>query len=375
MEEDDDNFLDGVIEFGDGRQYKVNSSELERPDSSDTQGVPSQGDDKPDPTNPVTKEERFVDDFDRSWPRSKGSPSSSAKEFPSNNPRSASPKPLPGHSPRENPRVLFNERSNRLEPYNHSHRQAQVQGPFGQKRPSVNEGNASDNLRGTREGSHNVQVLRKGTSGDYPRSRRFSSSSTGYTPGPNGYAGPHREGRREPPPSSPRLSRDQPFPSSEGTFNDRTRRTSMGPPPLPASTSQRGHNRQLPPHLSPETIPRRLSSRDSQLLSPLDAPRSPSLTAALSGSPAMSHASLSPHKTPYASLPGTAMDLEEIRKDVMHNAAERAKARRQIEEEEREAQKERARRKAAELEERIKTEKSDQNENEEVSNVPSVRKF
>ncbi len=166
MEEDDDNFLDGVIEFGDGRQYTVNSSELERPDASDTQGVPSQSDDKPDPPNPVTKEERFVDDFDRSWPRSKGSPSSSAKEFSSHNPRSASPKPLPSHSPRESPRVLFNERSNRLEPYNHSHRQAQVQGPFGQKRPSLNEGNASDNLRGTREGSHNVQVLRKGTQMD-----------------------------------------------------------------------------------------------------------------------------------------------------------------------------------------------------------------
>jgi sRNA-binding protein len=84
---------------------------------------------------------------------------------------------------------------------------------------------------------------------------------------------------------------------------------------------------------------------------------------------------MSPLKTPYASLPGTAVDIEEIRKDVMHTAAERAKARRQMEEEEREAQKERARRKAAEIEERIKTEKAQQTEKEEVPKLPLVRRF
>jgi hypothetical protein len=75
MEEDDDNFLDGVIEFGDGRQYKIQPAE-----------APAQ----PGPHRttsgllhhlvkhrlvPVSKEERFADDdYDRSWPRSKTSP-------------------------------------------------------------------------------------------------------------------------------------------------------------------------------------------------------------------------------------------------------------------------------------------------------------
>lgn len=371
MEEDDDNFLDGVIEFGDGRQYKVNTSDPQQPeDSANTQAAQSQGD---EPSSAVSKDERFVDDFDRSWPRSKGSPSPPSKEISTSNVRSASPKPLPGYSPREYPRVLFNERSNRLEPYSHSsHRQGQGQGqgPFGQKRSSISDGNAPDSLRGTREGPHNIQVLRKGSGNDYPRSRRFSGSSGGYPSASNGFGGPHREGRRDGPPPSPRMLRDQPSPFSESTI-DRSRRTSMGPPPLPPNTSQRGHNRQLPPHLSPESAPRRLSSRDSQLLSPLDAPRSPSFTSGPPQSPSISLTSISPHKAPYASLPGNTVDMEEIRKDVMHNAAERAKARRQHEEEEREAQKERARLKAAEIEERIKSEKA----KEEPPTLPLVREF
>lgn len=369
MEEDDDNFLDGVIEFEDGRQYKVNASEPQQAaDLADTLGIRAQGDDKLEPSDPVSKEERFIDDFDRSWPRSKGSPSSSSKEFSSNDARPASPKPLPGHSPREHPRVLFNERSNRLEPYTHR----QVQGTFGQKRPSVNEPNTPDNLHGSRD---NIQVLRKGSGVDYPRSRRFSASSGGYPATSNGFVGTHREGRRDvPPPPSPRLVRDQPTPLSE--LNDRPRRTSMGPPPLPASTSQRGNNRQLPPHLPPESAPHRVSSRDSHIFSPVETPRSPAFSA-FSGppqSPVISHASLSPHKTPFVSLPGSAVDLEEIRKDVMHNAAERAKARRQLEEEEREARKERARRKAAEIEERLNP-KAQQKDNDEASKLASVCQF
>ncbi len=50
----------------------------------------------------------------------------------------------------------------------------------------------------------------------------------------------------------------------------------------------------------------------------------------------------------------TGPDIDELRKDVMQNAAARAKQRRQQEEEEREKEKERARRKAAELANEIK---------------------
>ena len=125
-----------------------------------------------------------------------------------------------------------------------------------------------------------------------------------------------------------------------------------------------------PPHLSPESAPRRLSSRDSQLL-PLGAPQSPSFTPTFSGppqSPSVSLTSISPHKAPCATLPDNAIDMEEIRKDVMHNAAESAKAWRQHEEEEREAQTERACLKAAEIEERIKVK-------EELPTLPLVREF
>jgi len=69
--------------------------------------------------------------------------------------------------------------------------------------------------------------------------------------------------------------------------------------------------------------------------------------------------------TPSLPLPGLGHDLEELKKDVMQNAAARAKQRRQQEEEEREAQKERARRKAAELEIKMKAEVEEKARKEE----------
>src|SRR5215510_6390027 len=87
MEEDDDNFLDGVIEFGDGRQYTVQAADIP-PQSSPPRSHPrtsAQNDDESlhpsaESVVPVSKEERFADDFDRSWPRSKKS-AFSAQEF------------------------------------------------------------------------------------------------------------------------------------------------------------------------------------------------------------------------------------------------------------------------------------------------------
>ena len=69
MEEDDnDDFLGGVIEFGDGRQYTIQVNDPSKPDAvtrDDAEGSTTVAD------VPVSKEERFVDDFDRSWPRSR----------------------------------------------------------------------------------------------------------------------------------------------------------------------------------------------------------------------------------------------------------------------------------------------------------------
>ncbi|KAJ7919110.1 hypothetical protein B0H13DRAFT_1606518 [Mycena leptocephala] len=83
MEEDDDNFLDGVIEFGDGRQYKIESADLPTDLSSATLATAESASSISSPPRnvsrsasrldeasnvPVSKEERFADDdFDRSW--------------------------------------------------------------------------------------------------------------------------------------------------------------------------------------------------------------------------------------------------------------------------------------------------------------------
>lgn len=373
MEEDDDNFLGGVIEFGDGRQYKVEAADDAPPSPQNA----SPG--KPDPRQrrvpplkdpgltSVSKEERFVDDFDRSWPKSRNSPVSSTRDanLPSMaHNRGPSPSLSPvishQHSPQDSSRVLFNERSNRMEPYTRT-----GQSNYPSKRSSYQEHpSTSADPRSARESSfasqNNIQLLQK--PGDVvPRPRGFSGGSAGgFGSGPHGFTG---DKQREGPPPSPRMSRDH-FSSTPSTTArdrepnaDRGRRSNMGPPVVPTHALVRPLQegvRQLPPHLtqvSPNIRPRRLSSRDSS--QPGRAPASHP-----SHSPALSHASLSvasPVGIPQVTLPQlSAPELDEARSSVMQSAAARAKQRRQQEEEEREAQKERARRKAIELEEKMK---------------------
>ncbi|KAF9557882.1 hypothetical protein CPC08DRAFT_32029 [Agrocybe pediades] len=366
MEEDDDNFLGGVIEFGDGRQYKIESSES-------LSGAQSKDDSTSATTAPVSKEDRFVDDFDRSWPKSRTSPASVSKDVPPSAPQSASPSlsPAVSHSPVDSSRVLFNERSNRLEPYSQAQR---PQGAFNNKRSSFHDADA-------KTGPHNVQVLQKPPGTDFgSRSRRFSASNNGFNAGPpNGFSGDRQRDRRDMPPPSPRLTRGDHPPNAVhdtgGRDLDRGRRTSMGPPPVPAHASTKfphDGGRQLPPHLSqvsPNIPPKRLPSRDSRFSPAESSTGLPSLHAGRipPHSPAISHHSLnllSPVAGPNSALPLSAPELDEVRKDVMHTAAERAKQRRLQEEQEREAQKERARRKAAELEEKIKAQEAEKAEKE-----------
>ncbi|KAF9535525.1 hypothetical protein CPB83DRAFT_841918 [Crepidotus variabilis] len=362
QEDDDDNFLDGVIEFGDGRQYKV-----------DNLDIPIDGKDLP--VAPVSRDERFADDFDRSWPKSREPPPPPLpKDLSTSSTHSTSPKSHSAHSPQDSSRVLFNERSNRLEPYNQSSYRP-LQGSTNSKRMNSHEANG-DPSKGPRDISANVQVLQKPSNNEQGRSRRFSNTSNGYAPPMSN--GVHAGHRRDGAPPSPRMIRDLPPHSVDAGFADqKSRRTSMGPPPLPPHAGHRD-GRQPPPHLSPNAAPRRLSFRDSHPL-----PSDPPLSASLSSpgripphSPAASHASfstLSPTISVHAQLPGAGVDIEEARKDVMHTAAERAKARRQQEEADREAQKERARRKAAEIEEKMKAiqaaeaEKTRQKAEEEAS--------
>ena len=281
---------------------------------------------------PTDVRDRFVDDFDRSWPRSKPSPAAASQDLPAPRSPAGSVNGLhPSASPVDSSRVLFNERSNRLEPFNHSRTGGGGKEGWGRE------------YSGT---ANNVQVLQKPQNDFSSRNRRFSGASNSGAPSsPRDGLFPRRDG----PPPSPRMGHAMAPSSSQG---GRDRRGNMGPPPVPirALKTAQEAGRQLPPHLTQATTPR----REPLPLTPASS-KAPSLP---SHSPVMPHSALSAMSPIIGSVvglplpPGT--DLDEVRKDVMHNAAARAKQRREQEEAEREAQKERARKKAQELEEKMK---------------------
>lgn len=385
MEEDDDNFLDSVIEFGDGRQYKIEannaaSSLTKTTDSNspiDAVGIGISRLENTSPLNdaapnlPVKKEERFADDFDRSWPRT--SPASS-RDIPSSRSGTSYLPPSPVRPPessaqQESARVLFNERSNRLEPYSNGQRSGQYASRKGGLNDSLLAANEPRNARELLQTSQssNVQLLQK--PGDtQTRHRGFSNASTGGDFGPgssNTYNRDRDIARRDGLTITPRLSKDSFGPPGRDreSHNERERRSEMAPPPLPTHALRhlsRDDGRQLPPHLpqasaNPPVRQEGRLARGSRF--PPQGETSAQSTRLPSQSPTLSHASTT-RMSPIVSLNSlpqlSAHDIDEVRKDVMQSAAARAKQRRQQEEEEREKEKERARRKAAELEERIK---------------------
>jgi hypothetical protein len=120
MEEDNDDFLGGVIEFGDGRQYQIQPVDVPptTQDSSPT-SVPAPEMSSPGPQSPlvvtgITKEDRFSDDIDRSWPRSAGLSSNIRPRV--GPPAVASTSSSSSLSPQESSRVLFNWSSNNRVP-------------------------------------------------------------------------------------------------------------------------------------------------------------------------------------------------------------------------------------------------------------------
>ena len=122
MEEDNDDFLEGVIEFGDGRQYQIQP--IDAPQDSVPAAIPTPEAPGPIPHPPsaarINKEDRFSEDFDRSWPRSAALSSNIRPRVgPS---AAASTSSNSSLSPQEASRVLFNERSNRLEPWSSNNR-------------------------------------------------------------------------------------------------------------------------------------------------------------------------------------------------------------------------------------------------------------
>ena len=403
MEEDDDNFLDGVIEFGDGRQYKVEpadapASSTDQPGSNqDVRFSPQVGE---APLVPVSKEERFADDYDRSWPRSKTSPAIAHREPPPHAQHPMPPSPSSSqatHSPQDASRVLFNERSNKLEPYGSTHPSHRpgpgpISHPLHRKGSLAEPGTQPSDARGGRDipphaQAANVQLLQKSGApvGDaLTRAGPFGPIPAGSTtfskdrlrdrdprrlviipPGQDSSRSKDHFG----PPSTSSTSKDQ---GREVMSEPRGRRLSnMGPPSIPASMRDRSKEtgRQLPPHLAqmPEPPPplRRLSSKEPQprpsSTVPSDSPssRRPSFAHPHSQSPVLSHVSVT-SETPSQALSIPPVDLDQVHKAAMHLSAERAKQRRQQEEEDRAKQMERARQKAAELAETLKASASAQ---------------
>ncbi|GAA5911027.1 hypothetical protein JCM8208_003961 [Rhodotorula glutinis] len=349
-EADDDDFLDTTIEFADGTQYKLDAApptpaadELREPGPRELALrerplAPGEVVEQP------RREERFGDDYDRSWPR------------------------RPSRSAGEN-RNLFNDRLGKLEPA------ASGAADAGHPPPR-------------RAGAEPTSILRSGA----------SAGSGGHSDLPphlalGGHVPPPTSGRR-PSITSPRMNTHAPLhpvgrresahepaartPAWGGAGQRRPSSTAHAGPALGAAAAAGAQDRQLPPHLA---------ARAAAAQAPMSPPRGarrpsvPAASAILPTSPARPSASkqAQPLAAPVADTPSSAEpepaptasaaaapsaaseaaappqpSIEELHAREMHAAAERARKRREEEEQKRLEQTERARKKAQELEEKMR---------------------
>lgn len=321
MGDDEDDFLNETVEFGDGTQYKIDADA--HPPQSATQDYLRE----PDPSNFATREaplapgeshseqhsreERFKDDYDRTWSKRA---SGDAKN-------------------------LFNDRLGKLEPYASS--RSTPGAILGRGLPPVDTSHRHDDSRSALSPRADAPPhLDRGPPLTSDRRRRESNSSQRSD-----------QGRIEPPRAwgQNQARADHGFGSGAAA-----RRPSI---------EQAGQGRQLPPHLSGIVSPR-LSSRDlprtvSHASPPMQHAQLPSISAVIA--PVVAATPVPASAAPGAEVAPTppvvapvVIDLEELHVREMHAAAERAKIRRQEEEEGRMAQVERAKKKAAEIEERIR---------------------
>ncbi|BGP22248.1 hypothetical protein Rt10032_c07g3273 [Rhodotorula toruloides] len=299
-DEDDDDFLDTTIEFADGTQYKI----TEQPEEQEELREPGPSElalrERPLAPGEVVeapkREERFRDDFDRSWPKK---PAASGDS-----------------------RTLFNDKAGRLEP-------AASAAAAPARRPAADP----------------TSIMR-------PADRRASDVP------PHMAAGPHHPETkpRRPSVTSPRMSHaplhpaprresfNEPKPSSWGRRPSISQGERQVPPHLAAAGA-----RPPPPHMQPAVrsppMPRQPLPPAQAVLSP---PRAPAATL-----PSAAPAVVSPPIAAPAAGPEQG-NIEEMHAREMHAAAERAKKRREEEEQKRLEQIERAKRKAAELEEKMR---------------------
>jgi hypothetical protein len=239
----------------------------------------------------VTKSERFVEDFDRSWPRSAQAPVE--ERLPSADPRK-----------RESDRVLFNASSNRLEAK--ASRPPPPQQPQPTKLMSRPEPPSTD----------------RAIPGRGPPARQL----------PPHLANAPDKGR----PLPPHMANVPEKPAQEAG------RTAWGP--------SRDQGRQ-PPHGGRQELPPQSAvfddSRTPNQSSSFQRPSHPPARTSGERVPSDNHPPSAPATAP-ASAPPT--DIGESQAAEMHTAAEKARLRRQAEEEERRAAADRARQKAKELE-------------------------
>ena len=297
-DEDDD---DDVIDFGDGIVYPPHEHPL-------LDSLPHD--------QPVSHTDRFVEDFDRSWPRKQPVRVDSGAPSSTNLPR------RPGSD-----RVLFNASSNRLEP------------SLSRQPPPL------------------VQPTKVLSKQELPSGHPAGSTQRPFDrPLP-----PHMQSERTDGSKMFPLPMTNNFVSSNATI-DRSDPTATGPSSTairPAWSQHRDAERPLPPHLAdrPELPPQSTAFATARspthALASIPPRRSFSQTVR---SPVLAHPHPNEH-TNGAVQAAVPQSSEEPGVDSqsaeMHTAAEKARLRRLAEEQEREAAAERARQKAKELEERL----------------------
>ncbi|GAA5924776.1 uncharacterized protein JCM15063_005729 [Sporobolomyces koalae] len=351
-DEDDDDFLDTTIEFADGTQYKITEedaaaaqqqqqeeangqAEIEKSArESDSLREPSRADlarletplkpGEVEETIVKSREERFGDDFDRSWPPKRSQPTSQQAPPPA---RQAQSSAAQLNKEKEDPaaggRNLFNDRLGKLEPAQHGQAAS-----GGRRRLSS----------GADRTAQDVPPHLVDRRGEAPSARRPSFSAKAHepvAPPPVRNAWPRR------------LSNDLPTPSQGRQL----------PPHLAAAAAAAATNPSAPKPTA--AVPP--ANRPAPAAAP-SASSAPPTTASKVLSPPQPLAPLPEAEVEAAPAPGPAAqedpapeaDLEELHAREMHAAAERAKKRRQEEEQARLEQIERAKKKAAELEEKMR---------------------
>lgn len=416
---EEDDFLDGVVEFADGTKYEIEIPIEDQQQSSNQQIEETQQE--------ISKEERFKDvNHDRSWPPTKGQEDNNSQtqklqrleSQPSSILASSSKTSATSTSSRPSPwGNLSSTTSSGREAPPHASSSTLATSP---KEVSSTRRPSAGRLVGWDRTSTDSDGFDQAASGRGEKDRRMSSGNRGGRPTatqlhPQSISAT-QPSQAAPAPSSARawgtlaqrsalLDPDAPKPSPPSA-SPTTRSahaqpsTSASRPPVPTSrppvtTAQRGttvSNRDLPPHaLMTASAAPASSTSAAQISSPVTAtsraapttnpwgnrkhtagPLSPSISSATpaptltipssttSNPTASIPQPISPSVIKSPTSPSLALSPSQVadpQRGEMLTAAERARRRREEEEKARAAEKERARKKAAEIEERMRKEK------------------